>query len=145
MMSDRLGPRRAVPADVPAMAAVVNGWIDATSWFPRVHPSETIEGFIRDAFAAREIWVVGEPVVGYLSLDAAAGRVAALYCSRTGEGLGKALLDEAKRGRARLTLRTHSPNVSAQRFYLREGFVHVGEVAPEPPETVPEIIMEWHA
>jgi hypothetical protein len=127
------------------MAAVVNGWIDTTPWFPRVHAPAAIEGFIREAFPIREIWVIGEPVEGYLSVDPAAGRVAALYCARTGAGLGKLLLDRAKLGRMRLTLRTHLPNIAAQRFYLREGFVAVGEAAPEPPETVPELVMAWRA
>jgi hypothetical protein len=137
--------RRAVRADIPAMAAVVNGWIDTTPWFPRVHGPEAIEGFIRDAFPIREIWVIGEPVEGYLSVDPAAGRVAALYCARTGAGLGKRLLDRAKLSRTHLTLRTHRPNAAAQRFYVREGLVAVGEAVPEPPDTVPELVMEWRA
>lgn len=145
MKADPPPLRRAVRADIPAMAAVVNGWIDATEWFPRVHAPEAIEGFIREAFAIREIWVIGEAVEGYLSLDPAVGRVAALYCGRTGAGLGKLLLDRAKLGRTRLTLRTHRPNIAAQRFYVREGFVAVGEAVPEPPETVPELVMEWRA
>jgi GNAT superfamily N-acetyltransferase len=145
MRADAAALRRAVNADIPAIAAVVNGWIDATDWFPRVHPPEAIEGFIREAFPIREIWVIGEPVEGYLSLDGAAGRVAALYCARTGAGIGKRLLDRAKLGRTRLTLRTHRPNIAAQRFYVREGFVAVGEAVPEPPDTVPELVMEWRA
>jgi GNAT superfamily N-acetyltransferase len=138
-------PRRAVPADVPAIAAVVNGWIDATPWFRRVHAPETIEGLVRDVLPRRVIWVIGAPVAGYLSLDPAENRVAALFCARTGEGLGKALMDVAKEGRTFLTLRTHVPNLAAQRFYRREGFVETGRADPEPPETVPEVVMEWRA
>jgi hypothetical protein len=138
-------PRRAVAADVPAIAAVVNGWIDATPWMPRVHPPETIEGFVRDAFPKRVIWVIGAPVAAYLSFDPEESRVAALFCARTGEGLGKTLLDRAKEGRAFLTLNTHVPNLGAQRFYRREGFVETGRKEAEPPETVPEIVMEWRA
>ncbi len=136
-------PRRARPGDVPAISGVINGWIDATGWMPRVHAHETIEGVIRDAFDRREIWVVGEPVEGYVSVDPETGRIGALYCRRTGAGLGKALLDAAKDGRERLMLHTHDPNHAARRFYAREGFVETGTHVPEPPETVTEIVMEW--
>ncbi len=127
------------------MAAIANAWIDATPWLPRVHPPGEIARMVREAMARRAIWVIGDPVAGYLSLDPAEGRVAALYCARTGAGLGKALLDAAKRGRPRLVLHTHLPNVRAQRFYRREGFVAAGVVDPRPPETVPELRMEWAA
>jgi GNAT superfamily N-acetyltransferase len=138
-------PRRAVEADIPAIAAVVNGWIDATPWLPRLHAPQAIEAIVRAAFPDREIWVIGDPVVAYLSLDPKAGRIAGLYCARPGEGHGRALIEAAKRGRSALTLSTHVPNVGAQRFYRREGFVETGRVDPEPPETVPEIVMEWRA
>jgi ribosomal protein S18 acetylase RimI-like enzyme len=137
--------RRAVAEDVPAIAAVVNGWIDATPWLPRVHAAQAIEGLVREAFPRRVVWVIGDPVAGFLSLDAGQGRIAALNCARTGAGLGKVLLDKAKEGRMVLTLSTHVPNAAAQRFYRREGFVETGRAEPELPETVPEIIMEWRA
>ena len=128
------------------MAAVVNAWVDATEWFPRDHAPEVIEGFIRDALPYREIWVIGAPVAGYLSFDPESGRIGGLYCLRQGEGLGKALMDAVKAGRTHLWLQTHVPNLRAQAFYRREGFVQVGgEITPEPPDTVPELRMEWRA
>lgn len=136
-------PRPAAPGDVPAIAAIVNGWIDATPWLPRAHPSAMIEGFVRDAFGRRELWVIGEPLAGYLSLDPETCRIHGLYCARTGAGIGRSLLDRARCGRGFLTLNTHELNRDAQRFYRREGFVAVGRVEPEPPETVAEIVMEW--
>ncbi|SDG72822.1 GNAT family N-acetyltransferase [Alloyangia pacifica] len=135
--------RRATEADIPACAAVVNGWIDATEWFPRIYSPGVIEGFLREAFSLREIWVIGAPVEGYISIDPEIGKVGALYCARSGAGLGKALLDKAKEGRARLFLHTHVTNLAAQRFYRREGFRDAGEVDPEPPETLRELRMEW--
>lgn len=140
-----LTPRRAGPEDVPGIAAVLNRWIDETPWYPRAHAPEVLEGFIGEALPDREIWVLGDPIEAYLSLDPVSGRIGALYCSRTGMGCGKALMDEAKRGRDVLWLHTNVPNLRAQRFYRREGFERVGEeIAPEPPETVPELRMEWH-
>ncbi len=138
-----LSVRRAVDTDIGACAAVLNGWIDATPWFPRVHSAEEVEGFLRDAFPAREVWVIGNPVEGYLSVDPEAGKIGALYCARSGAGLGKALMDKAKEGRDRLFLHTHVANEAAQRFYRREGFVGAGAVDPEPPHELPELRMEW--
>jgi ribosomal protein S18 acetylase RimI-like enzyme len=135
--------RRATPEDVPAMAAVLNGWIDGTDWFPRVFAPEELEGFIRDAVPLREVWVAGDPVCAYLSCNAEAGQVVALYSSVTGQGVGKALMDKVKEGREALWLTTHVPNVAAQRFYRREGFHEVSRHMPEPSETVEEMRMEW--
>ncbi|WP_226624751.1 GNAT family N-acetyltransferase [Alloyangia pacifica] len=135
--------RHATEADIPACAAVLNGWIDATEWFPRVHSHAEIEGFLLEALPLREIWVIGDPVEGYVSVDPEIGKVGALYCARGGAGLGKALMDQAKEGRASLFLHTHVANLAAQRFYRREGFRDAGEVDPEPPETLRELRMEW--
>ncbi len=125
------------------MAAVLNSWIDGTAWFPRVHAPEVLEGFIQEALPIRDIWIAGEPVCAYLSLNPETDQVAALYSTRTGQGVGKALLDRAKQGRRRLWLHTHVPNRMAQRFYRREGFQEVSRHMPEPPETIEEIRMEW--
>ena len=125
------------------MAAVVNAWIDGTPWMVRVHSLEALEGFIRDAIPVREIWVAGDPVCAYLSCDAEASKVAALYSGKPGEGYGKALMDRVKEGRDYLWLHTHEPNEVAQRFYRREGFIEVSRHAPEPPEVTREVRMEW--
>ncbi|GGG70815.1 N-acetyltransferase GCN5 [Salipiger pallidus] len=137
--------RRATPEDAPAIAAVVNAWIDATPWMPRSEPPQTIEMYITKALPDHEIWVIGDPIDCYLSLDPGTSRIGALYCERTGQGFGKVLMDRVKEGREFLWLHTHVPNLAAQKFYAREGFHPVGgEIVPEPPETVPELRMEWH-
>lgn len=125
------------------MAAVLNGWIDATDWFPRVHPPAKLEEAIGAALPLREIWVAGDPACAYLSLDGDSGQVVGLYSSVTAQGVGKALMDRAKEGRSALWLNTHVPNTAAQRFYRRQGFREVSRHVPEPPETVEEIRMEW--
>lgn len=137
--------RRAGPGDVPAMAAIANAWVDETEWNPRDLSPEELEDFIRTALPEREIWVAGGPVCGYLSLDPETLRISGFYVSTRGRGVGKALMDRVKQGRDRLWLHTHEPNLDAQRFYRREGFVEVSRHAPEPPDTVPEIRMEWRA
>ena len=134
-------PRRATEADIAACAAVVNGWIDGTDWMDRDVAPEEIERMIREAFPAREMWVIGEPVAGYMSVDPAEAKVGALYCEVTGQGYGKALLDAAKAGREALWLSTHVPNTAAHRFYEREGFAKTGDLPQE--EGPDEIRMAW--
>lgn len=140
-MSAGVVVRRAEARDVPACAAVVNDWIDATEWLPRDFPPEAIEAQIRQAMPEREIWVVGEPVAGYLSFDPEESRIGGFYVGRPGEGLGKALLDRVKEGRDYIQLWTHKPNRRAQKFYAREGFTPVSEKDGE--DGVPEVHMEW--
>ena len=142
--ADRL-VRPAERRDVPGCAQVVNDWIDATCWMPRAHSRAEIEGFIDEAFDLREIWVCGDPVEAYLAFDRDSAKIGALYCARTGAGLGKALLDRVRQGRDFVWLSTHEPNLLAQAFYRREGFTEVGRYDPEPPETVREVKMEWRA
>ncbi len=137
--------RRATLADVPDCARIIWTWIAETDWMPEDVTEEQLEGLIREAFPNRDIWVSGDPVDCYMSVDPVESKVGALYCLRTGQGIGKQLLDQAKTDRDHLWLTTHVPNVAAQRFYCREGFVETGREAPVPPDTVPVIRMEWRA
>ncbi|SNR34772.1 hypothetical protein SAMN06265370_102304 [Puniceibacterium sediminis] len=120
------------------MAQIVNGWIDATPWMIRDLPADEIEALIAKGMPQREMWVIGDPVEGYISIEAEIAHIWGFYCSRTGLGLGKCLLDHAKEGRDFLSLNTHVPNADAQRFYAREGFEAVAELPPGPVATVSE-------
>ncbi|WIY25264.1 GNAT family N-acetyltransferase [Parasedimentitalea psychrophila] len=148
--------RRAELRDVPGMADIVNGWIDGTKWMLRVVPVEEIAEMLTEGLDHREIWVAGDPVQGYLSLDSEAAHIWGFYCAQPGNGIGKLLLDRAKQGRSFLSLNTHVPNKGAQLFYLREGFAPVGEMEEGVPSTlgvhekrkatgIRELRMEWHA
>lgn len=109
-------------------------------------PSEAaLEEMIRDGMPMREFLVVGDPVAGYLSMNRETLQVMGLYVARCGEGLGKALIDRAKSGRAYLQLRSHAPNRAAHRFYEREGFRVVERDLMDGSDGVPEIRMEWRA
>ncbi len=134
--------RRAVPEDAAACARVVNDWVDRTDWMPRVISRETIEGYVAKAMTEREIYVIGDPVEGYLSLDPVTANIGALYLDNPGRGYGKALMDRAKAGRDYLQLWTHEPNEAAHRFYFREGFELVGR-KPKGEDDLPELRMEW--
>jgi GNAT superfamily N-acetyltransferase len=137
--------RRAIPGDVPACAQVIHDWASETEWMPKELPVEQLASLIHEAFDNREIWVTGDPVDGYMSVDPENRKIGALYCRRTGRGVGKRFLDKAKEGRDFLWLTTHRPKAGAQRFYRREGFEVTAEEPPVPPDTVPVYRMEWRA
>ncbi|UAB90689.1 GNAT family N-acetyltransferase [Ruegeria sp. SCSIO 43209] len=143
-MADK-GIRRASREDVGDCARIIATWAAQTDWIPEELPEEKLADLILEAFPNRDIWIAGDPIDCYMSVDPVEHKVGALYCLRTGQGIGKQLLDKAKEGRDHLWLTTHVPNVDAQRFYRREGFVETGREPPVPPDTVPVIRMEWHA
>ena len=145
MAMTEVAVRRAVEADVPAMAQIVCDWEAATEWMPSLYGPDEIAGFIREAMPEREIWVAGESIEGYMSFDPSVSRVGGLYCKTTGAGVGKTLMDRAKAGRDFVWLTTHEYNERAQKFYKREGFEEVSRHEAEPPNTVREVRMEWRA
>ena len=136
--------RRATPADAPVCAAIVARWLAGLDWMPDPPSEDALVAALREGIPLREVWVAGEPVAGYLSLDADAGHVRGFYVARPGEGVGRAMLDHVKAGRDRLTLNTHMPNRAAHRVYEREGFRTVARDLPGA-DGVPEQRMEWRA
>jgi len=141
---DTSKPRRATRSDIQAMAGIVTDWEKATPWKSSPFTPQEIAGFIDSAFDEREIWVWGDPVVAYLAFNPATSHIGGLYARATGQGVGKALVDQVKQGRDFIWLNTHVPNLNAQRFYKREGFAAVSRHAGDPSDAVEEIRMEWH-
>jgi putative acetyltransferase len=119
--------RLAKSSDAPICAAIVNSWIDNTKWMPRIHSPDLITQMIKDGIPIREFWVIGDPVLGYLSFNVEAQQIMGLYVARPGIGLGRALLEQVKLGKSYIKLWSHSANTAAHRFYLREGFKISGE------------------
>ncbi len=134
--------RDATPEDAAICARIVHGWVMRTAWMPERFLVDELTAMIAEAMPERDIWLAGAPPEGYLSLNPATAQVGALYTSRPGRGLGKALLDRAKAGRDYLQLWTHEPNTAAHRFYRREGF-EIVERNPEGDDGLPELRMEW--
>lgn len=136
--------RRATEADIPAMARIVADWLATAPWNTGNPSRETLETSFTDALPLREIWVEGDPVAGYLSIDSGRSLVRALYAAHPGGGTGKRLLDHVKAGRSTLGLRTHTPNHAAHRFYAREGF-EIVERDLHGEDGVTELRLEWTA
>ena len=126
-MTEQALIRRAEVADAAACARVVHGWVLSTPWMPERFSEAELAGMIAEAIPMREIYVAGDPVVGYLSFHPDAALIVGLYVEARNAGLGKALVDHVKDGRDYVQLWTHAPNTRAHAFYGREGFVKTGE------------------
>jgi GNAT superfamily N-acetyltransferase len=136
--------RRARPEEADLCGDILNAWIDARAWMPRIHSAEDVRGFYRDfVFSNRDVWVVGDPVQGFLALDQAGAMVTALYVATPGRGIGKALLDHAKSGRQSLDLWTFVANGKARAFYAREGFVEIRQTPGDNEEGLPDVLLRW--
>ena len=141
-MNGMVEVRRATPEDAAVCAGIVHGWVLNTAWIAERFSVDELTEMIAEAMPERDIWLAGTPPEGYLSLNPVTAQIGALYTSSPGNGLGKALLDQAKVGRDYLQLWTHEPNGDAHRFYRREGF-EVVERNPLGDDGLPELRMEW--
>lgn len=83
-------------------------------------------------------------VVGFLARDGA--EICSLYLAPQccGQGIGKALLQEAKAAEPQLWLHAFVANTGARRFYQREGF-HQGVrgTGQDNEEGLPDIRFDW--
>ena len=130
--------RPGTPADAPACAAILNAWIDATPWMPRIHPPEAVAAYYRDVVLPTRRCVVAPG--GFVAADGA--MVTALYLSpeARGRGLGAALLAMVRDGAQRLW--TFEANAPARRFYARQGFVELRRTPGDNEEGLPDILLE---
>ena len=135
-------------SDMPACAAILNGWIDDTSWMPRVHDHENVERYYRDVvFQERQVKVadLDGRVCAFLALSDDAC-ITALYADRDYRraGFGKKLIDTAKAiFPERLDLWTFVENRGAQQFYRREMFTEVRRTDGDNEESLPDILFRW--
>lgn len=136
--------RKMRPAEVDAVADIwLETNIEAHSFVPERYWRDHFEA-VKGLLAQAELYVFeGETgVQGFIGLDA--GYIAGLFVksgARAG-GIGKKLLDYAKSGRSRLTLRVYQKNAGAVRFYRREGFT-VQEEPVDESTGEPEYFMLW--
>ena len=114
--------RRETVDDASACALIVDDWIEKTVEMPRLFGKHMLTEMIRNAIPLREVWVIGQPIIGYISYDPDLLQISALYVIRRGEGIEKILLDQVKSDLKYLQLWSHEFNNSAHKFYKREGF-----------------------
>lgn len=131
---------------VPHLARILWAFTRATPWLPQVRgPFEDLRALAR---VTRRGWVRvvrdGSGIVGFIVRDGS--RVHALYVARArrGQGLGGALLAEAKGAAAALDLWVLEQNADARSFYAAQGFREAarGQGAGND-EGLPDILMIW--
>tara|TARA_R110001599_G_scaffold283796_1_gene485790 strand:+ start:599 stop:1069 length:471 start_codon:yes stop_codon:yes gene_type:complete len=129
-------------------AAVLDLWLEASikahDFVPEAFWREQLDAMREHYLPQSETLVLEEQgqVLGFLSLHE--HRLAALFVSpiAQGRGLGRQLLDEAKRRRSALELSVYSANARAVAFYQAGGFSTVAE-SPDPHTGQPELVMRW--
>lgn len=137
--------RPAVLRDAPAIARIMQDWLDDTPWIPDLHSlDETVDFCARTLIARYATTVAGDPPAGFLSVDPD-NTIAALYVHPTGTGTGTALLRHAQTAYRKLGLWVFEANEGAIRFYQRHGFAETRRSAGDNAEGLPDIRMEWQA
>ena len=137
-------PRRGSKDDAAICTEILNKWVETTTWMPRLYSENELLKMIEEAIPFRELWVIGNPASAYVSFNKSLSQVVALYLNKPGKGYGKILLDKVKEGREYIQLWSHSANVSAQRFYHREGF-KAAAYKEKGDDGIPEIQFEWYS
>ena len=137
-------PRKGSIDDAVRCAEILNKWVETTTWMPRLYSKNELLKMIEEAIPFRELWVIGNPASAYVSFNKNLLQVVALYSDKPGKGYGKILLDKVKEKREYIQLWCHSANVSAQRFYHREGFKEA-DYKENGDDGIPEIHFEWYS
>ena len=110
--------RRAIIDDASACALIVDDWIEKTVEMPPLFDKHNFTEMIRNAIPLREVWVIGQPINGYISYNPDLLQISALYVNKKGEGIGKILLDRIKSNHKYLNLWSHEFNNSAHKLSL---------------------------
>ena len=137
-------PRRGSKDDAERCVEILNKWVETTTWMPRLYSKNELLKMIEEAIPLRELWVIGNPALAYVSFNNDLSQVVALYSDKPGRGYGKVLLDKVKEGREYIQLWSHSANESAHRFYHREGF-KAAAYKEKGDDGISEIQFEWNS
>ncbi|QGY00298.1 GNAT family N-acetyltransferase [Roseovarius faecimaris] len=132
---------------MPGCLAALWAFSRRTPWLPRARA--WWEDTLLMARLVRRGWVRfvrdAHGTAGFLARDGA--RIHALYVHprARGQGLGRALLEDAKAGADRLELWVVHANASARRFYAAQGFEEVlCSQGLGNDENLPDVLMVWH-
>ena len=129
------------------MDRVVSIWLEANlqahSFIPAEYWKNNLE-YVREALPLAEVHVYedAQGVQGFIGLNG--GHIEGLFVAAEmrSHGIGRQLMDHAKRGRDTLTLEAYRKNVGAVRFYQREGFTIQDEDLDEFTGEM-EYTMQW--
>lgn len=139
--------RPAQPTDAGQIGEILHRFETDTPWMPKEH-----SGAEAIAFCGVMIdrgWVIiaahGRQILGFLARDGE--EICALYVAphARNQGIGAALLTQAKAQVSQITLWTFQANIDAQRFYLGHDFVEVGRTdGLGNAENLPDIAYVWN-
>lgn len=140
--------RAARSTDAGAIGDILHAFNRDTAWMPDLHSAAETLSFCGTMIDRGwvTVAVVAGSVRGFIARDGA--EICSLYVAQgdTGQGIGRHLLEAAKRDAERLELRTFVANTGAQRFYLRHGFVEAGRGdGQRNDENLPDIAYVWES
>ncbi len=141
------GPTRARLWHVPQMAAILWGFIHRTPWLPRVRPYRNDLRVMAQITRAGWVRVVRDArgPAAFIARDGAIVHALYVHPRAQGRGLGRALLEDAKRGQPRLELYVAEANRPARAFYTAHGFTEAARSdGADNDERLPDIHMIWH-
>ncbi|CDG21397.1 putative acetyltransferase [Xenorhabdus poinarii G6] len=115
------------------MDAVLSIWLEASIQAHHFVPVKFWQSQIKNMrhiyipASAVYVYVQGLNIVGFYALYE--NNLAAIFVSpdKQGQGIGKALMDDAKNRREELTLSVYQQNQASYAFYLSQGFSVVSE------------------
>lgn len=141
-------PSRARLWHVPQMTAILWEFGRRTPWLPRVRPFHTDlhvmaritrRGWVRVIFDARG-------PAAFIARDGAWIHALYVHPRAQGRGLGRALLNDAKRSEATLNLHVVEVNHPARAFYAAQGFTEYARgYGLGNDENLADIHLIWHA
>lgn len=147
-MSITVSLRTVRSQDMDVLAGMVNDWIDATDWLPRVQShAEVVKHYQNEVMSARRTFVAvgNDAVLGFINLSKD-GFVTAHHVAKASrnQGIGGLLLERAKREMSpRMNLYVFEANERALSFYTRHGFVEVNRTTGDNDEDLPDVLLEW--
>jgi GNAT superfamily N-acetyltransferase len=111
-----------------------------------MHSAEDVHRHVSEHILPnRQVWVARDPVSGFLALDPKTQTITALYCAETGRGIGRALLEQARKASDHLDAWAFQANTGARRFYAREGFKEVRATNGDNVEGLPDVLLRWES
>lgn len=141
--------RKLEPQDADAVASVLRAsFDDRLPWLAGRYTPEQDRQFVREhLFPQCEVWgAFGPELVGVIALQPSWVDQLYVLPGRQGDGIGKALLEIAKRGNSELSLWTFQRNATARRFYERNGFVVLDTTdGQRNEEREPDVLYQWKA
>jgi ribosomal protein S18 acetylase RimI-like enzyme len=139
--------RGARPGDADAIAELYERSFGTLEFLPTLHTVEEHRAWFGQVLAEREAWVWEreEAILGFIVLGDASVEYLYVEPELTGQGIGSALLDQAKaRCPNGFSLWTFQQNHGARRFYERHGLRVIRLTDGESnEEKTPDALYAW--